>query len=229
MGQRTGGEAGSNMHCGALLKSISVGIGAAVAVVILAGAAMAAPPTSIEGFTGTAPSQVQPQVTASPFTSVNLRGGATASLVLGACTGLTCNATGGHCACTTFNGTFTGTGYGKVTAAMKITEDDDDTTPDGAGGLCFPAMGTATLTTPGTRPSVAVLRLAGALRQFEVGTAFTVNGNFAYSQEAATGGTNKFATSFGTGNLSAVESVDQGVSGTLPSAVSVVGTLQLKH
>lgn len=229
MGQRTTGDARSRMNRRALLKSISVTTGAVAAMVILVAGAMAAPPTSVDGFENTAHSEVQPQVTASPFTSVNLRGSGSASLVVGACTGLTCNASSGNCACTTLNGTLTGTGYGKVTAVLNITENDDDTAPDGVGGKCFPSMGTATLTTPGARPSVAVLGLTGALCQFEVGTAFTVNGNFAYSQEAATGGTNKFATAFGTGNLSLIESGDQAVGSIFPCAVSAVGTLQLKH
>lgn len=228
MGQKTGGTVRPSRDCRALVRRISTGVGVAMVVVLAMGSAMAAPETSTKGVT--APASAQPAATpASPFTSVNLRGGASSTgSVIGACDGLTCNASAGDCACTTYTGTLTGTGYGKVSAVIAITENDDDTTPDGAGGRCFPAMGTATLTTPGAKPSVAVLGLTGALCQFEVGTAFTVNGNFAYSQEAATGGTNKFATSFGTGNISVMESVDQATS-SLPSAVSLTGILQLKQ
>jgi len=187
------------------------------------------PPTSTDGFTGSAPPNVQANAApVSPFNLANLRGGATSNgSVSGACAGVTCSVA--TCACTTFTGTLTGTGYGKVAAVIKITENDTDTTSNGGFGACFPAAGTATLTTLGLKPSVAVLGLSGSLCQFITATAFTVNGNFTYSQEAATGGTNKFATSFGTGNIGVMESVDQASGGSFPSAVSAVGTLQFKH
>jgi hypothetical protein len=198
--------------------------------------ASAAPSNSAEGLIRNStsaivqPDMVQPDIApASPFTATNLRGGATAEFVTpGACAGVTCPVT--DCSCTTFTGTLTGTGYGKVSAVIAITENDDNTTLNGGFGKCFPAAGTATLTTGGLKPSVAVLGLAGSLCEFQAGTASTVNGNFAYSQEAATGGTNKFATSFGTGNLSTVESLDQAPNdNSIPAAISAVGTLQLKH
>jgi hypothetical protein len=218
------------MDCRTFSKTLIAGIGGLL-LLSAAGTVKAAPPNSTNGISSSEPLAAQPEATpAAPFNSVNLRGGGTTGgSVTGACAGFTCNASGGDCACTTFSGTLTGTGYGKVTATMAITENDNDTTLIGAGGSCFPAVGTATLTTPGSKPSIAVLGLTGALCQFENGTAFTVNGNFAYSQEQATGGTNKFATSFGTGNLAFMESVDQEASGILPATVSAVGTLQLKH
>jgi hypothetical protein len=218
------------MDCRTFRKTVVAGIGGLL-LLSAAGAVKAAPFNSTNGISSSEPLAAQAEATpAAPFNSVNLRGGGTTGgSVGGACAGFICNASGGTCSCTTFTGTLTGTGYGKVTATIAITENDNDTTPVGSGGACFPAVGTATLTTPGTKPSIAVLGLTGALCQFENGTAFTVNGNFGYAQEQATGGTNKFATSFGTGNLALMESVDQSASGVLPATVSAVGTLQLKH
>lgn len=225
------GRVGGGMNCRAFIKRVSAGIGVATGVVLLAGVTLAEPLTSTtipDGFT-LSDMGAQPEATpATPVNVANLRGSLSSSgSISGACSGVTCSV--GTCACTTFNGTLTGTPYGKVTAVIKITENDSNTTPTGGFGSCFPAAGTATLTTPGSSPSVAVLGLSGALCQFIAGSAFTVNGNFAYTEEAATGGTNKFATSFGTGNVSLMESVDQTASGVLPAQASVVGTLQLKH
>jgi hypothetical protein len=219
------------MDCRTFSKTVVAGIGGLL-LLSAAGAVKAAPSSSTNGIFSSEPLVAQAEATpAAPFNSVNLRGGGTTggSVPGGACAGFTCNASGGTCSCTTFTGTLTGTGYGKVTTTIAITENDNDITLVGAGGSCFPAIGTATLTTPGAKPSIAVLGLTGALCQFESGTAFTVNGNFGYAQEQATGGTNKFATSFGTGNLAFMESVDQEASGVLPATVSAVGTLQLKH
>jgi hypothetical protein len=213
--------------------SVPRGILTGVAVLVLLGllsmTAGAEPLTSTSGFIGSDSSIAQSEATpASPVNPANLRGSATSTgSISGACPGVTCGMT--NCACTTFTGTLTGSGYGKVAAVIAITENDNNTTPNGGFGFCFPAAGTATLTTPGST-SVAVLGLSGALCQFSTATTgFTVNGNFAYSEEAKIGGTNKFATSFGTGNISVMESVDQAVAGVLPAQVSAVGTLQLKH
>lgn len=98
---------------------------------------------------------------AGPVTEVSMGGiGTLTDVPHGPCSGTTCNASAGNCECLTFTGNMNGKGFGKVSAVMALTINDDDKTPTGAYvGFCFPSAGAATLT--GKKSNVVVLAVTG--------------------------------------------------------------------
>ncbi len=161
---------------------------------------------------------------AGPFKLVNLRGPGGLVVSAGACSGLTCTASNGHCQCDTVSGTATGAGFGKVSYVAALTINNDQVTPTGVqGGRCSPADGIIT-TTQGR--NVAVLAATGTMCKSFVGGSATAVFNLAYAQEPQFSQSGKFVEAFGAGSV--FISDDESASGTLPAAFSLAGTVQLK-
>lgn len=169
-----------------------------------------------------------PARAAGPFTQVNLRGPGSESLATGACAGDTCTATSGHCDCVSVNGTATGSGFGSVSYAMDLTEDlDDDLALGSNGNDCFPVQGDLAIT---SKPGNTTLGLTGLLCEYSGAlVAHTLNATLSYSQAPALTETKKFANAFGTGSVSLMISENECTMTGCASALSLTGTMQLKH
>lgn len=161
---------------------------------------------------------------AGPFNQVNLEGAGGLVVSAGVCSGLTCSASNGHCQCDTVTGTASGSGFGKVSYVAALDINNDEVTPTGAnGGQCSPADGTITLS---RGHDAAVLAATGTLCRSSVGGSATGVFNLAYTQEPQFGQSGKFSKAFGTGAVQIAD--DESATGTLPAAINLVGTIQLK-
>jgi len=78
------------------------------------------------------------------------------------CFGETCNASAGNCECIVFNGTTKAPFVGKATWTAEYTVSDDDRTPTGNGGDCFPGEGELVIT--GAKATIAA-ELSGPICQ----------------------------------------------------------------
>jgi hypothetical protein len=131
-----------------------------------------------------------------------------------------------HCDCLSVDGTATGSGFGKVSFSMELTEDIDDTLRLGSNGSeCFPVQGDLTLS---SKPGNTTLGVNGYLCQYAgVISVQTENATLAYAQVPALGATGKFANARGTGSVSLMISNQCTMTGC-PSALYLDGTTQLK-
>jgi hypothetical protein len=63
----------------------------------------------------------------------------------GTCFGEVCNASSGNCFCEQFSGTTKAPILGQSTWTVDFTTNEDDVTPTGNGGYCFPSEGELTI------------------------------------------------------------------------------------
>lgn len=118
-----------------------------IAIMLFAGAALAAQPGTYVSGAPAASSQVTNKASTLKITKFSALGtGTVGSGFSGTCFGEVCNASSSDCFCEVFTGTTKAPILGQSTWTVDFTENDDDTTNTGNGGRCFPSEGELTIT-----------------------------------------------------------------------------------
>lgn len=118
------------------------------------------------------------------------------------CFGELCNASSGDCECLVVGGTTKAPFTGKATWTAEFTTDDDDRTPTGNGGSCFPAAGElmiagakATIIAEVTGPVCQSDLNAGSTIALQVGQAFQIDPTLSTGTAAGLNGGGSFSMS----------------------------------
>ena len=134
---------------GANNAGLTTGIrAAAIALAIVARPAFAAQSTTLLAGAPTSSAQVTNSASTLKVKSFSALGtGAIATDTVGTtCFGEVCNASSGVCECITFAGTTKAPILGSSTWTADFTVNDNDTTPTGNGGFCYPSEGELIIT-----------------------------------------------------------------------------------